>query len=152
MPKLAIFFLLTLFSVASSAAAKECATTFDSVVERHTGAVENRDLETYIATIAPRNDQMMILPDGSYFKSLDEIRDWHKEWFTDNSWAFNKTIVRKDVRSNWGVVVYKVTVDRPDKPGSPFLLSMLFAPEENGCWYLQHDQNTLLQHESLNNN
>jgi len=87
---------------------------------------------------------MMILPNGSYFESLDEISDWHKEWFTDTSWSFNKSLIRKDERPTWGLVVYKVSVDRVDKPGSPFLLSMIFAPEENDCWYLQHDQNTLI--------
>jgi len=89
----------------NAALAEECAKTFDSVVDIHTSAVENRDLESYIATIAPRSEQMMILPNGSYFESLDEISDWHKEWFTDTSWSFNKSL---------------------------------------GCWYLQHDQNTLI--------
>jgi len=128
----------------TSIAADECSTTFNSVLERHTGALDARNLDTFIATIAPRDEQMMILPDGSYWQSIDAIRDGHKAWFDDKTWVFNKTLVRKDKRSTWGLVVYKVTVDRPQKPGNPFLLSMLFAPEDNGCWYLQHDQNTLL--------
>jgi hypothetical protein len=97
-----------------------------------------------MSTIAPRDEQMMILPDGSSWNSTDDIREGHKEWFKDTTWNFNKTLVRKDARDHWGLAVYRVSVDRPDKPGAPFLLSMLFAPEENGCWYLQHDQNTLL--------
>lgn len=137
--------LLLMMLTSSAAHSVECAKTFDAVVETHTGAVENRDLDTYIATIAPRPEQMMILPDGSYFKSLTEIEEWHEDWFSDTSWRFNKSLVRKDERSTWGLVVYRVTVDRADKPGNPFLLSMLFAPEEDGCWYLQHDQNTLVQ-------
>lgn len=131
-------------SIVNVALAEVCANNFDTAVDTHTSALENRDLDTFIATIAPRSEQMMILPNGSYFKSLGEISDWHKEWFADTSWSFNKSLVRKDKRPTWGLVVYQVTVDRPDKPGSPFLLSMLFAPEENGCWYLQHDQNTLI--------
>jgi len=137
--------VLLLIFTSNIAVAQECAKTFESVVKNHTEAINNRDLNTYISTIAPRTDQMMILPDGSYFSSLNEISDWHKEWFADTSWVFNKSLVRKDERDNWGLVVYKVSVDRKDKAGSPFLVSMLFSPEENGCWYLQHDQNTLIK-------
>lgn len=142
---LTLVLLAAIICSPSVLAAEKCARSFSRVVEMHTGAVENRDLETYIATIAPRAEQMMILPDGSYLKSLEQINEWHQAWFADSSWVFNTTLVRKDERTNWGLVVYKVTVDRADKPGSPFLLSMLFAPEQDGCWYLQHDQNTVIK-------
>lgn len=135
-------FIALLIRFSSNATA--CETTFEAILQRHTNAIDSRDLEVYLSTIAPRNEQLMILPDGSKWISIEEIRDGHKQWFKDTTWAFNKSLIRKDVRPTWGIAVYQASVDRPDKPGMPFLLSMMFAPEEDGCWYLQHDQNTLL--------
>jgi ketosteroid isomerase-like protein len=126
------------------ASATTCATSFYSALVQQLDALDNRDLEAYMGVIPARTDQLMILPDGSTWTSREEIKRNHKEWFEDKSWIFNKELVRKDVREHWGLAVYRVTVDRPDKPGTPFLLSMVFAPEQDGCWYLQHDQNTAL--------
>ncbi|GHA01412.1 hypothetical protein GCM10008090_08190 [Arenicella chitinivorans] len=142
--RIVVFSLLLAVLPRMSNAAEACGRSFSDVVERHLAAVKTRDLVTYMQTLAPRDDQLMILPNGARLRSTSAIESMHREWFADSTWQFNTREVRRDVRDHWGIVVYEVSVDRPNKPGDPFLLSMLFAPESDGCWYLQHDQNTLL--------
>lgn len=140
---LIIFSTLTL-SMQAIEASMECPASFNESLNQQLTALDNRDLSAYMGTIPPRNNQLMILPDGSTWTTRDDIENGHKQWFKDKTWSFNRQLTHKDVRNDWGVVVYRITVDRPNKAGEPFLLSMMFAPEEDGCWYLQHDQNTLL--------
>ena len=128
----------------ASEAASNCPKTFSAAVDQQLRALDERDLETYMSTVPADQDQLVILPDGNTWSTRDQIEQGHEEWFKDTSWVFKRELIRKDTRDTWALFVYRVSVDRPDSPGKPFLLSMLFAPEENGCWYLQHDQNTLL--------
>lgn len=140
----ATIFVLAVLTVHVSQATETCPKSFDSAVNQQLTALDNRDLAAYMGAIPPREKQFMILPDGTTWETRNEIRRGHEEWFKDEAWVFKRELQRKDVRDNWGVVVYRARVDRPDAPGKPFLLSMMFAPEADGCWYLQHDQNTLL--------
>jgi hypothetical protein len=143
---LIVFFFLV-FSVQLAQANQVCPKSFDAAVSQQLTALDNRDLEAYMGAIPPRDDQLMILPDGNTWAARSEIARGHEEWFKDKSWVFKRELLRKDVRDTWGVVVYRAVVERPEQPGNPFLLSMMLAPEANGCWYLQHDQNTLLPRE-----
>lgn len=136
--------VLTALALTLAAESQSCFDSFDSVLAAHLGAIHGRDLSSYMSTIAPREDQLMVLPDGSRWNSRAAIEQGHQDWFADTSWRFDTEEIRRDVRENWALVVYEVRVNRPKRPGAPFLLSMLFAPETDGCWYLQHDQNTLL--------
>lgn len=145
-----IIFLVVFFPLQKSLAVKNCPTTFDATLDRQLRALDERDLDTYMSTLPMHQDQLVILPDGNTWSSRDEIEQGHKEWFEDETWVFNREVIRKDVRDTWGLVVYRVSVDRPDFPGKPFLLSMMYATEQDGCWYLQHDQNTLLPEETSN--
>ncbi len=140
-----LILLLAFFIFQQTAAKEACPKSFDESLSQQLKALDNRDLALYMGTIPPREDQLMILPNGSIWTTRVEIEQGHQEWFKDDTWVFERELQRKDVRSDWGVVVYRVSIDRPDSLGKPFLLSMLFASEPNGCWYLQHDQNTLVQ-------
>ena len=135
-----VLLLLVIFENVNAA----CIKSFDEVVEQQLTALDNRDLEVYMSTIPSRDEQLVILPDGSTWETREGIEKGHAEWFKDKSWVFTRQQLSKHVSEHWGIVVYKVSVDRPESPGSPFILSMMFAPEGDGCWYLQHDQNTLL--------
>lgn len=139
---LMVFFLVALL-VQGVEAKVECPASFDAAVEQQLTALDHRDLAAYMGAIPLREQQLMILPDGNTWATREEIERGHEQWFKDETWVFKRELVSKDVRDNWGVVIYRSAVDRPNAPGSPFLLSMMFAPE-GGCWYLQHDQNTLL--------
>lgn len=121
-----------------------CAESFSTVLERHVNAIKQRDLQTYMSTISPTESQLVILPDGSTWNSRNEVEEGHKQWFADKTWEFNIAEVQRKERADWGLVVYRASVDRPQQAGKPFLLSMMFASAPDGCWYLEHDQNTLL--------
>jgi len=142
--KALIIFLLVIFTVHISEAAITCPRSFEAAVDQQLTALDNRDLTAYMGAIPPRDEQLMILPNGNTWTTRSEIERGHKEWFKDKTWTFKRERQHQDVRDNWGVVVYRARISRPDSPGNPFLLAMMFAPEPDGCWYLQHDQNTLL--------
>ncbi len=139
---LALLLAITLHPPAAKAS--ECATSFAEVMSRHLNAIQQRDLVAYMSTIAPDDDLLMILPDGSSWDTRQAIEQGHQQWFSDTSWVFDAELVKQNVQSQFALTVYRVSVNRPERPGQPFLLSMLFAPAEDGCWYLRHDQNTLL--------
>lgn len=144
MKSISVIIILIVLNSEISLAAQTCPKSFAAAVKQQLVALDTRDLAAYMGAIPPREEQLMILPNGSTWTARSEIERGHEEWFRDKTWVFKRELLRKDVRDNWGVVVYRSVVDRPDSPGKPFLLSMMFAPEDNGCWYLQHDQNTLL--------
>lgn len=136
--------ILTFTGTSISSADEVCATSFDDAVEQHLTALDNRDLNSYLGTLPERQKQLVILPDGTTWSTLEEITLAHQQWFLDETWVFNRKLRHRSLTANWGIAVYEVSVDRPDSPGEPFLLSLMFSPEEDGCWYLQHDQNTLI--------
>lgn len=137
--------LVAVFAIAASpSTAESCARSFDTVVERHLQAIDDRDLASYMSTIPPDSEDLMILPDGSVWKNRSEVESGHREWFADPSWTFDDQPVHRIREDQFGVVVQRVQIVRPDRTSPPFLLSMLFAPAADGCWYLRHDQNTLL--------
>ncbi len=138
-----IVFMLSLI-LSNNSAALSCQESFESVLEQHLNAIQNRDLKSYMDTISMVDGMLMVLPDGSMWTSRTAIEAGHREWFADDTWKFNTQLMRKDVTDGYGLAVYQVTVDRPEKSGKPFLLAMLFAPDGQGCWRLVHDQNTLL--------
>lgn len=139
-----IIFGLIILAIQTTEASSTCPASFEESLNQQLTALDNRDLAAYMGAIPPRKEQLMILPDGNAWTTRHDIENGHREWFKDATWKFNRELKRKDVRDNWGLAVYRVSVDRPSADGDPFLLSMMFAPEKNGCWYLQHDQNTLL--------
>ncbi|MFK7957421.1 MAG: nuclear transport factor 2 family protein [Lysobacterales bacterium] len=120
-----------------------CPASFDDAIKQTFRAIKERDLDRYMGTLPPASKIAMILPNGSRWNGRDEVRAGHREWFADPTWTFNARVVQKTQTEHFGMAIFDVSVDRPDNPGSPFLLSMGFAPGPSGCWHLFHDQNTL---------
>jgi len=48
--------------------------------------------------------------------------------------VLEKERLRKNVRPAWAVLTYHARFNRPDKRANSFLLSMLFAPQDDVCW------------------
>lgn len=138
---------LFILSTQIVSASESCPQSLEAAVDQQFNALDSRDLAAYMDVLPARKEQLMILPDGSRWTSRKEIEEGHREWFEDKTWLFKRKLLRKDVRDNWGVVTYQVSIERPNNPGRPFILSMILSSEENGCWYLQYDQNTLLPEE-----
>lgn len=136
--------MLTLGMPMTASTELACARSFDTVVERHFAAIQSRDLQVYMSTIGPRDGDLMILPDGTIWDSREAIAQGHSDWFADASWSFHTEPLRRVEREQFGLVVVRTQVRRPDGDSQPFLLSILFAREDDGCWYLLHDQNTTL--------
>lgn len=121
-----------------------CINSFAAVHEIHVTAILERDLDAYRATLGNYDGKMMILPDGNVWDTTAEVVEGHVQWFADSSWTFDHRLVHTLASDSFGLAVHEVRVNRPEQPGEPFLLSMLFAPDTTGCWTLIHDQNTPL--------
>lgn len=140
-----MFVPLTMLTVISGPAqTSPCSTSFTAIHQQHVEAIVGRDLEAYKATLGDYDGKMMILPDGSVWDSTNDVIEGHIEWFADTSWTFDHELVHTQESDGYGLAVHEVRVNRPEKPGKPFLLTMVFAPDDGGCWKLVHDQNTPL--------
>ncbi len=142
--KSVVVFCLGIALSLQAKAQESCQLSFETALDQLMAALYDRNLKQYMSILPDHEDQLVILPDGNTWATRTEIEKGHEQWFKDKTWELNRELIRKDVRDMWGLVVYRVSVDRPNSPGKPFLLSLMFAPEQDGCWYLQHDQNTLL--------
>jgi hypothetical protein len=121
-----------------------CATRFEDVAQRHFQAIETRDLVDCMAMIAAEDGPIMILPDGGGRQTGEAVESEQLEWYADPTWTFEFEPVGTFRESSFGLLVRPVQVLRPDRKSPPFLLSILLAEADNGCWYLRHDQNTLI--------
>ena len=121
--------------------------SFDEALENHLNAVRNRDLETFSKTLATDDKLTIILPNGSIMRGVNEIVDFHRNWFTDNDWALDLEPVHSWHSESTGCAIFKVIYNDVDATGTPYqlfyLLSLVFI-NQDGQWLLVHDQNTLL--------
>jgi len=130
-------------SVVDVSSAAECPRSFEAAVEQTVSSINDRDIERFMATIGPQG-VLMVLPDGTTIEGRDIVESWHRSWFEDRTFEFRAKELRTDVRETVATGLYRVTVDRPDRPGEPFLMGLTFLRDASGCWFLFQDQNTPL--------
>ena len=68
-------------------------------------------------------------------------------WFADKDWSWNLEPLSKEIITNTGIAIFRVTYNDVDQLGKPvvlkYLLTLVFVKEASG-WKLMHDQNTML--------
>ena len=121
--------------------------SFDEVLKSHLDAVKNRDLETFSKTLATDDKLTIILPNGSTMRGINEIVDFHRNWFADNDWTLDLEPVHSWHSESAGCAMFNVTYNDLDSTGNPYqlfyLLTLVFI-KQDGQWLLVHDQNTML--------
>jgi len=122
------------------------ATTFQQALQRHLAAVEARDLDTFLDTIANDGSLTLILPNGSYLDDYQEIVELHQEWFADPQWRMTTELVATHESAEMASALSLVTYEDVDEEGQPvelqYFLNLLFAKQDNK-WVVVHDQNTI---------
>lgn len=118
--------------------AVEASSRFDTDLEAHVRAIQDRDIEAFAATIAP--NPLLVGPGGSLLRGYDEVVRTHREWFSSTTFSFETQEIERQERGDaaWALlrVHYRAASDE-----SRFLLLLIFVPVD-GKWKLAYDQNT----------
>jgi len=132
---------------AAKGAVKGSSTTFQQALQRHLTAVQERDLATFVDTIASDGSLALILPNGSYLDEYQEIVEMHQEWFADSEWRMSVELVNQRETPMMATALCLVTYEDVDEAGEPvqfqYFLNLIFAKQGNQ-WLLVHDQNTVI--------
>lgn len=121
------------------------ASDFDSQLKAHLQAIQSRDLEGLMATVAEQPAPKLILPNGQLLEGKAAFRALHVEWFADTEWRMDVSEVQRHVGIDLASVLLRYELRDVPTPGegnprSAFLL-LVFQRIE-GVWLLVHDQNT----------
>ena len=132
----------TLAGAASSAPER----SIDAVFAEHVKAVQSRDLPALERTITSGEQLTLILPNGVQTSTRQAYLDFHKEFFSTQSWTIQFEPVSRIVGADFAVLttksLYQDVVD-----GKPYRsrswVTFTFRKEQ-AQWRLIHDQNTRL--------
>ncbi len=121
------------------------AADFDATLKVHLQAIQDRDLEALMATVAEQPAPNLILPGGQLLQGKAAFRDLHVQWFADPDWRMHVSEVSRTASADMASVLLRYTLrDRPEpgqgNPRSAFLF--LAFQRIEGDWLLVHDQNT----------
>ena len=117
---------------------------FHTALQQHFDAIANRDLEAFRGHMTGGKTLYTIVQNGHAFTTPEEIIAIHEEWFKDDRWTWEGSVVHSVVGEDMAMALVKYRYQaRPD--GTPFetWLTYVFALE-NGEWKIIHDQNTAL--------
>jgi hypothetical protein len=117
---------------------------FDSALQKHFDAIENRDLDAFKANLTRNPTLYTIVQNGHAFKTPQELIDIHEAWFKDPRWIWEGSPVHKVIGADMAMAVVKYSY-RAKPEVTPFesWLTYVFALED-GEWKIIHDQNTAL--------
>ena len=125
--------------------------TFQQSLERHLTAVQNRDIDTFLKTIANDGRLTLIMPNGSLWQDYADIAELHREWFADPDWQMTTELLTTHESPEMAAALLLVNYTDVDMEGAPvefeYYLHLLFA-KEGDQWLVIHDQNTMIEIES----
>ncbi|MFL0353443.1 nuclear transport factor 2 family protein [Xanthomarina sp. GH4-25] len=115
---------------------------FINTIETHLNAVTNRDLETLKRTMSPKGNMQLILPGTEIINTVDGFMDYHKEWFSDDSWTFETKILNTEIGETMGMVITEIIYREPERNGGPYFNRMIVSydlKKIEGEWYIIKD-------------
>ena len=121
--------------------------TFQQSLQRHLAAIQDRDIDTFLDTIAPDGRLTLIMPNGSLWQSYDDIAELHQDWFSDPDWRMTTELIATHESAEMASALMLVNYADVDEEGEPvefqYYLNLLFAKQEDK-WLVVHDQNTMI--------
>ena len=117
---------------------------FDKALQEHLDSIANRDIGTFKKHITKDAEMYTIVQNGFAFKTSGELIATHEEWFKDDNWKWEGSIVRKVVGEDMAVVLikYDYRAKEEDEPFSTWLTYVFQL--QNNEWCIIHDHNTAL--------
>jgi len=120
--------------------------SIDAVFAEHVKAVQARDLPALERTITSGAQLTLILPNGTQTATRQAYVDFHKEFFSTQTWTIQFETVSRQVGAELAVLttksLYQDVVD--GKPYRSRSWVTFTFQKEKGEWRLIHDQNTRL--------
>jgi uncharacterized protein (TIGR02246 family) len=142
---LAVFMVLAAVAPAAWAQGAANEAAFRKTLERHLGAVSQRDMAGILATITAGPELTLVFPDGSLKTSRDEYLAFHKEWFAETNWSMRFKPQVVIVTDSMATALTEATYTELDGPKAKqprySWVSFTFI-REGGEWRLRYDQNT----------
>jgi hypothetical protein len=119
---------------------------FDKALQEHLDAIANRDIEAFKSHLTRGDKLYTIVQNGQAFTTPSELIAIHEQWFNDQNWIWEGSVVHKLVGEDMAMalVKYQYRAKAEDEPFSTWLL-YIFQLQE-GEWRLVHDQNTALDY------
>jgi ketosteroid isomerase-like protein len=133
---------LPLMLLQFEALSQDAGRTFSTLVEYHLKTIRNRDVEGLLSTV--HDSVTLIFPDGNKLVSKKKFEAFHREWFADENWKMNTTILNtvEAPTISYAFVRYAYQ-DNESGPHRENYLLLIFKKVQ-GHWLLLHDQNTRL--------
>ena len=139
-------FVIGLLCSMLAGAASGAEQSIDAVFAAHVKAVQSRDLPALERTITSGEQLTLILPNGTQTATRQAYVDFHKEFFSTQTWTIQFEPVSRSVGAEFAVLTTK-SLYQDVADGKPYRsrswVTFTFQ-KEKGEWRLIHDQNTRL--------
>ena len=119
--------------------------TFAQTIEKHLGAIRDRNLPSLIETLPEEEDLLLIMADGRMVRSVREFVELHRDWFASSTWTLDAEPVHTIETPDLGIAVLYLNYRDTPKDAHPIhessLLTLVFA-RRGQKWVMVQDQNT----------
>ena len=122
---------------------------FDRALQDFLSAISNRNIDKYKKYITKDGTLYTIVQNGHAFKTSQELIAMHEEWFKDQNWIWEGSVVRKVVGEDmaFALIKYEYRAKKEDKPFSTWL-TYVFRLEDIE-WRIIYDQNTAIDFQAF---
>ncbi len=115
---------------------------FKAALTIHLAAITARDLSTLEATLSPRGDMHLILPQTNITTTAKEFIDFHRDWFEIPGWTLDNKILHTDIEENMGIAIVEALYKEEERDGKPYFNRMHVSYSMKkiaGKWYVIKD-------------
>ncbi|GHB60166.1 hypothetical protein GCM10007390_12350 [Persicitalea jodogahamensis] len=115
---------------------------FRTTMQKHLGAVANKDLATLKSTLSPDGKMVLILPQTEITNTVDEFMKYHQEWFQDTTWTFETKILTTEIADSLGMAITEIVYREPERYGKPYFNRMIVSydlKKSGNSWYVIKD-------------
>lgn len=113
-----------------------------STLKTHLDAVSNRDLTTLAATLSPKGDMHLLLPQSKMITTAEGFLGFHRDWFVEPNWTLDNKIIHSDIGTDMGISVVEALYKEPERDGKPYFnkMNVSYALKKiEGKWYVVKD-------------
>jgi ketosteroid isomerase-like protein len=117
---------------------------FDAALQKHFAAISNRDIEAFKSHLTKDETLYTIVQNGHAFTTRSETIAIHEQWFQDQDWIWEASVVHKVVGEDiaMALIKYQYRAKADDNPVATWL-TYIFQLQDSQ-WRIVHDQNTSL--------
>ncbi len=118
--------------------------SFDEVLKLHIDSIQKRDLNAFVSTV-DLDEITLIMNNGLLIVGGDQFIAFHKEWFTDDEWKIEYSVIKKVEYKEIAYALLSIDYTDYNSEGKlysvKYFLNLIFK-KYNGSWFLIFDQNT----------